>query len=88
LYSTEKSKTSVAANPGDVQIFYSPNDQMAAGIIERLANKFGRKFDVTMATSDSLERETVTALGAYTISAEMLRTLITKARGQDRCANY
>ena len=88
LHSTEKSKTSVAANPGDAQIFYSPTDRTANGIIERLANKFCRKFDVAVATSDLLEREMVTALGAYTIFAEILRVLIAKARDQDRRANY
>jgi predicted RNA-binding protein with PIN domain len=86
VFDGKGSKTSVAANPGDVQIFYSPSDQTADGIIELLAGKYARKFDVTVATSDLLERETVTALGAHTISGEMLRPSIGEACGKgSRC---
>ena len=78
------SGVSNSADPGDIQIFYSGRGQTADSIVERLASKYASKFDVTVATSDTLERETVTASGAETISAEMLRSLVAELRDQHR----
>ena len=36
------------ADPGDVQIFYSPRGQAPDTIVERLASKYAPKFDVTV----------------------------------------
>ena len=75
---------SSSADPRDVQIFYSPRGQTADAIVERLASKYAPKFHVTVATSDSRERETVIACGAETISAETLRNLMAEiARDRD-----
>jgi predicted RNA-binding protein with PIN domain len=60
----------------DVQIFYARRDQTADAIIERLASKYASRFDVTVATSDSLEMETANACGALCISPEGLRKLL------------
>ncbi len=54
-------KTTVTSSPGDVQVFYSRTGQTADAIIERLASKYARKFHLTVATSDSMERQTVHA---------------------------
>jgi len=62
-----------------VQIFYSRAGQTADAIIERLASKYAEKFDLTVATSDLLERETANACGAECISIENLRALIDEA---------
>ena len=69
------------AEPGDVQIFYSRTGQSADAIIERLASKYAKHFELMVATSDSLEAETVQACGADWISAEGLRGLLSGARG-------
>jgi predicted RNA-binding protein with PIN domain len=68
------------SNPGDVQIFYSRSGQSADAIIERLTSKYAKQYDITVATSDSLEAETVHACGAETISPDGLRGLIATAR--------
>jgi uncharacterized protein len=70
---------STTSNPGDVQIFYSRSGQTADAIIERLATKYADRFDLTVATSDSMERQTVHASGAECISPEALRRLVEEA---------
>jgi predicted RNA-binding protein with PIN domain len=64
------------SDPHDVQIFYARRDQTADAIIERLASKYASQFDVTVATSDFLEMETVNACGASCISPARLRKLL------------
>jgi predicted RNA-binding protein with PIN domain len=65
---------------GDVQIFYSRSGQSADAIIERLASKYAKQFELMVATSDSMEAETVLACGAEWISSEALRGLLLTAR--------
>ena len=68
------------SDPHEVQIFYARRGQTADAIIERLASKYATRFDVTVATSDFLERQTVTACGATSISPEELRERLSAAR--------
>lgn len=72
---------SSAADPHEVQIFYSRADQTADSIIERLASRYASRFHLTVATSDYLEQQTVSAFGAETISPEMLRAVLEEAVG-------
>jgi len=67
------------SEPHGVQIFYSRAGQPADAIIERLAGKYGEKFDLVVATSDLLEQETAGACGADCISIENLRALLEEA---------
>src|SRR3989441_2044313 len=73
-------KIDASSEPGDVQIFYSRTGQSADAIIERLASKYAKRFELMVATSDSLEAETVLACGAEWISSEALRGLLSNAR--------
>lgn len=73
-------KISAISDPGDVQIFYSRSGQTADTIIERLASKYAEKFKLMVATSDSMEAETIHACGAQWISPDALRTLMEEAR--------
>src|SRR5215217_2983979 len=57
----------------EVQVFYSRSGQSADAIIERLASKYAKHYELMIATSDSLEAETVRACVADAISAEGLR---------------
>ena len=66
--------------PEEVQVFYSRSGQSADAIIERLASKYAKRFELTVATSDSMEAETVHACGAEWISPDGLRQLIANAR--------
>jgi predicted RNA-binding protein with PIN domain len=63
-----------------VQIFYSRSGQTADTIIERLASKYAEKFKLMVATSDSMEAETIHACGAEWISPDALRTLLEETR--------
>lgn len=71
--------TTEDSEPHGIQTFYSRRGQTADAVIERFASKYGRRFDLTVATSDRLEQETVCACGANCISIELLRALIDEA---------
>ena len=73
------SRVSEQSDPHDVQIFYSRRDQSADAIIERLASKYASRFEIAVATSDSLEMETVNASGAAVVSPDGLRKLLEAA---------
>jgi uncharacterized protein len=73
-------RMSEMADPGEVQIFYSRRGQTADAIIERLASKYGTRFDLMVATSDHLERQTVSACGASCISPQALQQILADAR--------
>ena len=73
-------KVEATSDAADVQIFYSRSGQSADAIIERLASKYAKRYELVVATSDSMEAETVHASGAEWISPDRLRRLITNAR--------
>ena len=73
-------KVDATCEPADVQIFYSRSGQSADAIIERLASKYAKNCELMVATSDSMEAETVMACGAEWISSEGLRGLLSSAR--------
>ena len=73
-------KIEATSDPADVQVFYSRTGQTADAIVERLASKYAKRFELMVATSDSLEAETVQACGAEWISPEGLRSLLFSAR--------
>jgi uncharacterized protein len=73
-------KVETTSDPADVQIFYSRSGQSADAIIERLASKYAKRYDLTVATSDSMEAETVHACGAEWISPDGLRGLLATAK--------
>jgi predicted RNA-binding protein with PIN domain len=73
-------RVDATADPGDVQIFYSRSGQSADAIIERLASKYAKHHELTVATADSMEAETVMASGAEWMSPEGLRGLLGSAR--------
>ena len=74
------SKVSELSDPGEIQIFYSRAGQTADAVIERLAAQYAADSDLFVATSDSMERQTVMAWGAECISPEGLRDLLNEAR--------
>ena len=63
-------------DPHDVQIFYARRGQSADAIVERLASKYASRFEITVATSDSLVMETVNANGAAVVSPDGLGKLL------------
>jgi len=73
-------KIDASSEPGGVQIFYSRTGQSADAIIERLASKYAKRFELMVATSDMMEAQTVQACGAEWISPEGLRALLGSTR--------
>ena len=73
-------RVEATSEAGEVQIFYSRSGQSADAIIERLASKYAKQLELMVATSDSMEAETVLACGAEWISPEALRGLLASAR--------
>lgn len=66
--------------PGGIQVFYSAAGQTADDLVERLVAKYGQTHEITVATSDLLEQQTVTTFGAVAISAERLREYLAEAQ--------
>jgi predicted RNA-binding protein with PIN domain len=81
VFDGKGTKVEAASEPGEVQIFYSRSGQSADAIIERLASKYAKGFELMVATSDLMEAQTVQACGAEWISPEGLRSLLSSARG-------
>jgi predicted RNA-binding protein with PIN domain len=76
VFDGKGAKVEATSEPRDVQIFYSHSGQSADAVIERLASKYAKRYELTVATSDSMEAETVRACGAESISPEALRGLL------------
>lgn len=74
-------KTGDDSAAGGIQVFYSSSSQTADEIVERLVAKYAREHEITVATSDLLEQQTVSSFGAVPISAELLREFVAEARG-------
>ncbi len=66
------SRANEQENPGGIQIFYSGAGQTADSVIERLAAKYAKVFEVVVATDDHLERTTVESFGGDWMSSESL----------------
>ena len=79
VFDSKGSNIEATSGPADVQVFYSRTGQTADAIIERLAGKYAKRFELMVATSDSMEGETVEACGAEWISPEALRSLLLRA---------
>lgn len=74
------SKTAEATETGGIQVFYSGDTNTADDVVERLVAKYGGRNDITVATSDLAEQQTVISFGGYVVSAEGLKELIDQAR--------
>ncbi len=53
---------------GGIQVFYSGSKGTADQIIERLVAKYAPEHDITVATNDLLEQQTVITFGGFAIS--------------------
>ncbi len=76
VFDGKNRKVNTSSDPGDVQIVYSRRGQTADAIIERFASKYAGRFDLTVATSDLREAETVHVSGAEWISPNALQKLL------------
>ncbi len=79
VFDGKGAETNEATVPGGIQIFYSGVGQTADEIVERLVAKYASQHEITVATSDHLEQQTVTSFGALVVSAEGLRPWLAEA---------
>ena len=72
-------KSTETTEPGGIQIFYSGADRTADDLIERLTAQYAAAHEITVATSDYLEQQTVISFGAQAVSTDTLKTMIGEA---------
>ncbi len=70
-------RSSEATEPGGIQVFYSGNGLSADAVIERLVAKYAAQHEISVATGDRLEAQTVITFGALScISPEALHAMV------------
>jgi len=71
VFDGKGTSVSASSDPGEIQIFYSRAGQTADSLIERLASKYGSRFKLIVATSDSWLRllNLLTELAVYAAPA-------------------
>jgi len=74
-------KSTETTEPGGIQVFYSGTDRTADDIIERLAANYAKEHEITVATSDMLEQQTVISFGAQAVTVDMLKAMVEEAQG-------
>ncbi len=84
VFDGQGAKLSQEMLPGGIQVFYSASGQTADQVVERLVAKYGQEHEITVATSDLLERQTAATFGAYTVSTDGLRDLLADAQADLR----
>ncbi len=80
VFDGQGDKASEASEPGGIQVFYSGQGQTADDVIERLVAAYGREFELTVATNDLAEQDTVSGFGAVCVSTARLREMLEEAR--------
>ncbi|MEO6054204.1 MAG: NYN domain-containing protein [Chthoniobacterales bacterium] len=73
-------RVSQSKEEGNIQIFYSKTGQSADAVIERLTAKYAETHEITVATDDNLERQTVTSFGGQWMSTTHLLSEMEDAR--------
>ncbi len=68
------------SEPGGIQVFYSASGQTADDVIERLAAHYAKDHDMTVATDDSMEQQTVSTFGASWTTSDGLRALLAEEK--------
>jgi predicted RNA-binding protein with PIN domain len=79
VFDGKGARSSSETVPGGIQVFYSGGSNTADEIVERLAAKYAGEHDITVATNDRLEQQTVITFGGFAISVDRLRELLDEA---------
>ncbi|MGF1656137.1 MAG: NYN domain-containing protein [Verrucomicrobiales bacterium] len=72
-------RTQNQAGETELQVFYSKSGQTADSVIERLVAKYAESREITVATADRLEQQTVVSFGGYFWTPEELQVEIKRA---------
>jgi uncharacterized protein len=80
VFDGKGTKASEHTEPGGIQVFYSKAGQTADSVIERLTAKYAATCDITVATDDTMERQTVATFGGSSMSSFQLYQEIESAR--------
>ncbi|MAS96580.1 MAG: hypothetical protein CMO55_25605 [Verrucomicrobiales bacterium] len=62
--------------PGGLQVIYTSAGNTADDIVERLAIKYAKAYEIVVATDDRAEQDVVVAAGGEVISSLSLRSLL------------
>ncbi|MBK1792673.1 NYN domain-containing protein [Persicirhabdus sediminis] len=68
----------------EILVLYSKNGQTADSVIERIVAQKAAKFDITVASNDRMELDTVAAFGGHCMSARSLLEDIDRQLGNFR----
>lgn len=79
VFDGKGTRTASPEEENPIQVFYSADARTADAVIERLAAKYADVYDVTVATADRQEAQTVISFGAAWISCEQLGTRMREA---------
>ncbi|HCM91672.1 MAG TPA: translation elongation factor G, partial [Lachnospiraceae bacterium] len=82
-----KGRTASEQKIGNVKVVFTEEDETADSYIERFAAENGRKYDVTVATSDNLEGGLARGSSCRLISARELERYV-RDRVQELTGNY
>lgn len=66
----------------DIQVVYSGKGKTADDVIERLVAVYSERYELTVATADRAEMDTVMAFGAFCISPRTLLEYLERAEAQ------
>lgn len=79
VFDGQGSKVSEHSERGGIQIFYSRSNQTADSIIERLVAKYGKTYQMTIATSDRAIQQTAISFEGGFIDVDQLQDLLDDA---------
>jgi len=67
-----------------IQVFYSDSQRSADSILERLAARYAREYEITVATDDVAVQDAAIGSGGHAISSQSLRDRLERADSQFR----
>jgi predicted RNA-binding protein with PIN domain len=79
VFDGKGARANAKKNPGGIQVFYSGGGKTADEIVERLVAKYAVEYEMTVATDDRLEQQTVITFGGLAISVDALRKMLEEA---------
>jgi predicted RNA-binding protein with PIN domain len=80
-YAAKRKPEQNEPTPG-VKVIFSESGKTADDVIERMVGEAARPGNITVVTSDNLERQTVEALGAQSLSTELFEREVAESLGE------